>query len=218
MTDYKIFKTNPSVKESQNNILQRKAKGEFVRGVSKFRSRLEETPEFPAEPDRYHLFIAFNCPWCHRVTLARNALGLEDTVTMDVAFPNRTGEDDAAGACGNLIRNAWRLSREPPYPSAPRKLAQVKDIDWFKQIYEAEGSDETSVPILYDKQNKCIVSNESAEIVRMLNREASRLGSSLSDTSCGQTYIHRENKVQNFVRRSTRLMIRYTSISTYGAY
>ena len=197
MTDSKSFKTNPSVKESQNNTLQRKAKGEFVRGVSKFRSRLEETPEFPAEPDRYHLFIAFNCPWCHRVTLARNALGLEDTVTMDVAFPNRTGEDDAAGA------SLWEFNPErvatltgAPLPECTKETGTGEGYRLVKQIYEAEGSDETSVPILYDKQNKCIVSNESAEIVRMLNREASRLGSSLSDKVRPDLYPSGDDKVQ----------------------
>ena len=46
-----------------------------------------------------------------------------------------------------------------------------------KQIYEAEGSDERSVPILYDKKSKRIVSNESAEIVRMLGGQAAALGS-----------------------------------------
>ena len=55
---------------------------------------------------RYHLFVALNCPWCHRVTLARAVLGLEHSLTMDVAFPNRTGDDDpvadhvVGGICG----------------------------------------------------------------------------------------------------------------------
>ncbi|WP_245882731.1 hypothetical protein [Yoonia sediminilitoris] len=58
-----------------------------MRGVSGFRHAIGD-PDFPAEPGRYHLFAALNCPWCHRVALARNVLGLQDAITMDVAFPN----------------------------------------------------------------------------------------------------------------------------------
>jgi len=82
-----------SVEESQSNAVIRRAKGEFVRGVSGFRGVLDSA-EFPAEAGRYHLFVALNCPWCHRVTLARNVLGLQKSITLDVAFPGRTNEGD----------------------------------------------------------------------------------------------------------------------------
>ena len=81
--------TDRSTEEDQTAIDQRRARGEFVRGVSGFRGAIGD-PDFPAEPGRYHLFVALNCPWCHRVTLARSVLGLQDSITMDVAFPNRT--------------------------------------------------------------------------------------------------------------------------------
>ena len=83
-----------SIEESQKDVVTRRAKGEFVRGISGFRSVLGEDHNFPAEAGRYHLFVALNCPWCHRVTLARNVLGLQNSITMDVAFPNRTTDDD----------------------------------------------------------------------------------------------------------------------------
>jgi len=76
-----------SVEESQTDAVGRRAKGEFVRGVSGFRSVLGEA-EFPAEPGRYHLFVAFNCPWCHRVTLAMTQQGQ---------------------TCGSLIQRVLRL-------------------------------------------------------------------------------------------------------------
>jgi len=75
MSDRPNTSANIGTDESQKNADLRRAKGEFVRGVSRFRNVLGETPDFPAEPDRYHLFVALNCPWCHRVTLARNILG-----------------------------------------------------------------------------------------------------------------------------------------------
>ena len=74
-----------------------------MRGVSRHRHVLGEDAAFPPEPGRYHLFVALNCPWCHRVTLARNVLGLQDPISMDVAFPGRTDDDDPAGD-GKLLQ------------------------------------------------------------------------------------------------------------------
>ena len=174
--------TKLSVEESQKDAAARRAKGEFVRGVSRFRSVLGEDPDFPAEPGRYHLFVALNCPWCHRVTLARNILGLQDSITMDVAFPSRTTNDDP------IEPNRWEFD---PYrvasltgttlPECTYETATGQNLRLASQIYEAEGSDEASVPILYDKKTKRIVANESAEIIRMLNAQARALGSNLSD-------------------------------------
>jgi putative glutathione S-transferase len=180
---------NTAVEESQTDAVARRAKGEFVRGVSEFRSFLGEDPDFPAEPNRYHLYVAFNCPWCHRVTLARNILGLEDAITINVAFPNRTPEDDPEGA------SRWEFDPQrtatltgTTLPECTAETATGRQLRLAKQIYEAEGSEETSLPILYDKKNKRIVANESAEIIRMLNRQASGLGSSVCDADRPDLY------------------------------
>lgn len=174
--------TKLSVEESQKDAAARRANGEFVRGVSKFRSVLGEDPDFPAEPGRYHLFVALNCPWCHRVTLARNILGLQDSITMDVAFPSRTTNDDP------IEPNRWEFDPTrvasltgTTLPECTYETATGQNLRLASQIYEAEGSDEASVPILYDKKTKRIVANESAEIIRMLNTQARALGSNLSD-------------------------------------
>ncbi len=173
--------TDTSVEESQSNAVRRRAKGEFVRGVSGFRSVLGD-PDFPAEKGRYHLFVALNCPWCHRVTLARNVLGLQDSITLDVAFPSRTGEDDP------VAPNLWDFNPAriatltgASLPECTLETGTGKNYRLVKQIYAAEGSDEGSVPVLYDKKTKRIVNNESAEIIRMLNGSAKALGSSISD-------------------------------------
>ncbi len=182
MSGSKKISIDTSLEETQTNAAQRRAKGEFVRGVSGFRSVLGEDPDFPAEPNRYHLFVALNCPWCHRVTLARNILGLQDSITMDVAFPSRTTEDDPIEA------NRWEFNPQriasltgAKLPECTAETATGKQFRLAKQIYDAEGSEETSVPIMYDKKYKRIVANESAEIIRMLNQQASALGSSLSN-------------------------------------
>ena len=174
--------TDKSTEESQSNAAARRAKGEFVRGVSGFRSVLGEDPDFPPEPGRYHLFVALNCPWCHRVTLARNVLGLQDSITLDVAFPNRTAEDDPSGP------NHWEFAPDriatltnAPLPECTHETGTGQNYRLVKEIYSAEGSGEKSVPVLYDKKTKRIVTNESAEIIRMLNAQAEALGSAIPD-------------------------------------
>ncbi len=180
--------TDTSVEESQKCAVKRRSKGEFVRGVSGFRSVLGDA-NFPAEPGRYHLFVALNCPWCHRVTLARNVLGLQDSISLDVVFPGRTGDDDP------VAPNLWEFNpgriatlTGAALPECTNETGTGKDFRLVKQIYAAEGSDEGSVPVLYDKKTKRIVNNESAEIIRMLNASAGALGSTYPDADRPDLY------------------------------
>ena len=122
-----------------------------------------------------------NCSWCHRVTLARNLLGLAGSITLDVVFPNRTGDDDPVGP------NLWEFKPARvatltgvTLPECTPDTGTSKGFRLIKHIYAAEGSNEGSLPILYDKKCNRIVNNESAEIVRMLNDQAEALGSDLS--------------------------------------
>lgn len=172
----RVPKSDTSVQEDQTDAAARRAKGEFVRGVSGFRHAIGD-PDFPVETGRYHLFVALNCPWCHRVTLARNILGLQDAISVDVAFPNRTGDDDPRGP------NLWEFDpgrvatlTGTPLPECTPDTGTGRGLRLAKDIYGAEGSPEQSVPILYDKIAQRIVNNESAEIIRMLDRHAQALG------------------------------------------
>jgi putative glutathione S-transferase len=177
-----------SIEESQSDAAERRAKGEFVRGVSGFRDAIGD-PDFPPEPRRYHLFVAFNCPWCHRVTLARNVLGLQDSITLDVVYPSRTGDDDPVGP------NFWEFNPTrvatltgAPLPECTSETGTGSGYRLVKQIYGAEGADEGSVPVLYDKKTKRIVNNESADIIRMLNENAGALGSAIPDVERADLY------------------------------
>ncbi|PWJ17535.1 glutathione S-transferase C-terminal domain-containing protein [Jannaschia seohaensis] len=171
--------SDTSTQEDQTDAAKRRAAGEFVRGVSGFRHAIGEA-EFPAEPGRYHLFVALNCPWCHRVTLARALLGLEQAITMDVAFPNRTGDDDPVGA------SLWEFAPDrvatltgAPLPECTPETGTGEGLRLAVDIYGREGSSERSLPILYDKTARRIVNNESAEILRMFDAQAEALGSTL---------------------------------------
>lgn len=177
-----------STQEDQLNAKARRARGEFVRGVSGFRHTIGDA-DFPPEPGRYHLSVVLNCPWCHRVTLARNVLGLQDSITMDVAFPNRTTEDDPEGP------NLWEFAPEriatltgKPLPECTAETGTGNSLRLAKQIYRAEGSQEQSVPILYDKIAGRIVNNESAEIIRMLDGAAKALGSTIPEADRVRLY------------------------------
>lgn len=175
-----MTKPDNAIEEDQKDAAGRRAAGEFVRGVSGFRHALGDA-DFPPEPGRYHLHVALNCPWCHRVVLARSVLGLEDAVTMDVAFPNRTGEDDPEGS------NLWEFAPDriatltgAPLPECTRETGTGRGLRLVREIYRLEDSQERSVPILYDKRSARIVSNESAEILRMFAIHAGPLGSRLA--------------------------------------
>lgn len=169
-----------SVEEDQTAAQDRRAKGEFVRGISGFRYA-EDDIDFPAVPNRYHFLVAFNCPWHHRVRLARNILGVQHRITLDILFPNQTGEEDPAGP------NLWQFAPErsatltgEPLPACTAETGNVQSYRLIRDIYAAESSNERSVPIRYDKQNRRSVSNESAEIIRMLNQFLVSLDSGLN--------------------------------------
>jgi len=205
---------NVAVEESQQNAASRRAKGEFVRGVSGFRGVIGDA-DFPAESGRYHLFVALNCPWCHRVTLARNVLGLQNSITLDIAFPTRTGEDDPT------VPNLWEFNPTrisaltgAPLPECTLETGTGENYRLVKQIYAAEGSDEGSVPVLYDKKTKRIVNNESAEILRMLNQQAQALGSPLTGDTLPDLYPRDAAKRTEIDALNTEI---YTDINN-GAY
>jgi len=203
-----------SVEESQTQAEARRSKGEFVRGVSGFRHVLGDT-EFPAEPGRYHLFVAFNCPWCHRVTLARNVLGLQDSITLDVAFPGRTDQGDP------VAPNLWEFNPERiatltgnTLPECTSETATGANYRLVKEIYATEGSNEGSVPVLYDKKTKRIVNNESAEIIRMLNDQSTALGSSIAEVDRWNLYPDNKTVRDEIDRLNAEI---YTTINN-GAY
>lgn len=164
--------------DDQTNAAERRAKGEFVRGVSGVRNWIEEGGKYPPESGRYHLYVAYNCPWCHRVLLGRAVMGLEDAVTVDVLFPNRSTDDEPRGP------NLWKFCPEGQV-ALNKKFVKfdsctadtVNGKRYVKEVYELAGvMDQKSVPILFDKKTGTVVNNESAEILRMFGSAMKPLG------------------------------------------
>ncbi len=129
--------------------------GEFVRPQSRHRHFItaDGSSGYPAAAGRYHLYVALNCPWCHRVVLGRELKGLTDVVSMDVLFYRRDPE------------RGWQFKPDEPGCTPDT----VFGYQFLRQIYERVGSTEKSAPVLYDRQTDTIVSNESAEILRMFD-------------------------------------------------
>jgi putative glutathione S-transferase len=135
--------------------------GEFKRQQSVFRSWIENKPdaEFPAEKDRYHLYVSYACPWAHRALIVRQLKGLEDIIGFtsvhwhmgEKGWRFATADEDVPGA---------NTTPDPLHP----EYTHLREI-YFAQNPDYEGR--FTVPTLYDKKEKRIVSNESSEIIRM---------------------------------------------------
>ena len=130
--------------------------GRFERKPSVFREFVTPGPSrFKAEPGRYHLYVSFHCPWAWRTMLFRALKNLEAVVSMTVAIPNDR-------------REGWIFGDYPGGCAAD----SVNGFTHLHQAYTAAQSDYTgtvSVPVLWDTVERTIVSNESSEIIRMLN-------------------------------------------------
>ena len=110
---------------------------------------------FKAEADRYHLYVSYACPWAHRTLIFRKLKGLEDLIGVSAVHPDMlndgwTFDTDFAGATGDTLYGS-RFARDIYTRADPKVSGRV------------------TVPILWDKQRETIVSNESAEIIRMFN-------------------------------------------------
>lgn len=145
--------------DSKQPIKFSNQKGEFVRAASSFRNwvKADASTPFPAENNRYHLYVSFSCPWAQRALLTRKLKGLEDVITVDVVdwFWTEAG---------------WKFNpeRHGCTPDTVNGLQYVREI---YHLTDPDYSGRFTVPILFDKVKNCIVNNESSEIIRMLNSE-----------------------------------------------
>lgn len=148
--------------------------GRFIRQVSSFRHWI--TPDgspgptgeggFKAEAGRYHLYVAYICPWASRALAVRSLKGLTDLITVSVVDPR-------------LSDQGWQFGG---YPGST--LDELNQATYMHQIYTQAAPDFTgraTVPVLWDKQQQTIVNNESADILRMLNSAFSELVSTGPD-------------------------------------
>jgi glutathionyl-hydroquinone reductase len=194
-----LFSSSPSTSTTQAQIKPRdsldetSAKGEFQRRDSAWRNWISNDPDaqFPPESGRYHLIVAMACPWAHRTLITRSMKGLQDCISISVVHPiwQRTkpdveGDKHRGWVFGHAfgdkpMKNAE--GRGGPFPSAypgndPDPLFGFSTVrDFYEFSNDSEGK--YTVPVLFDKKTNTIVSNESADIIRMLNSEFNEFAS-----------------------------------------
>jgi len=137
--------------------------GRFVRDTAGFRNWI--TPDgapgpsgeggFAAESGRYHLYVSLACPWAHRTLIFRRLKGLEEHVSVSVVHPD-------------MLADGWTFSTD--FPGATGDA--LYGLPFLRDIYtkaKPDVSGKVTVPVLWDRTRETIVSNESAEIIRMFN-------------------------------------------------
>lgn len=130
--------------------------GRFVRAETSFRDRITRDggSAFVAEAGRYHLYVAWACPWAHRTLIMRSLKGLEEAISLSVVDP-------FMGEMG------WEFTGNPDTTLEP-----FYGKRYLHEVYIQARPDYTgraSVPVLWDKQRETIVNNESREIIRMFD-------------------------------------------------
>jgi putative glutathione S-transferase len=127
--------------------------GKFIRQDAQFRHWIEDRPGARIAPEkgRYHLYVSMACPWAHRTLIFRKLKGLEDAILVS-RVESFMGEQ------------GWVL-RERAEP-----LSQAQYMHEVYTASEPRYSGRVTVPVLWDRKEACIVSNESSEIIRMMNQ------------------------------------------------
>ena len=137
--------------------------GEFVRDTAKFRNWVtaDGTPGpsgeggFRAESGRFHLYVSYACPWAHRTLIFRALKDLGDHVEVSVVHPD-------------MLAEGWEFREDFPGATGDRLF----DEPFLRDIYlraNPQASGRVTVPVLWDRGRDTIVSNESADIIRMFN-------------------------------------------------
>lgn len=152
----------------------KKNDGKFVRDNAGFRNWVTSDGSagpsgeagFKAESGRYHLYVSHACPWAHRTMIFRALKGLEDMISVSVVN-------------WLMKENGWTFEKGEGVIADP-----LHDAGYMHQVYTAAKPDmsgRVTVPVLWDKQQNTIVSNESSEIIRMFNSAFDGLGAKDGD-------------------------------------
>jgi len=148
--------------------------GRFVRKAPQFRNWITADGAagpsgkggFKAEPGRYHLYVSLACPWAHRTLILRALKGLEKMISVSIVH-------------WYMAENGWTFDvGDGVVPDT------VNGAQFLHQVYtqaKPDYSGRVTVPVLWDKQTKTIVSNESPEIIRMFNSAFDEVGAAQGD-------------------------------------
>ena len=116
---------------------------------------------FAAESGRYHLYVSHACPWAHRTLIFRLLKDLADHISVSVVHPL-------------MLENGWTFEKDEQGAAGD----DLFGCEYLHQIYTRSSpgtSGRVTVPVLWDRKQDCIVSNESSEIIRMFNSAFDRI-------------------------------------------
>ena len=152
-----------------DEIRPNKVDGTYKRENSVFRDWIseEEGAEFLPESGRYHLYISHACPWAHRTLIFRVLKNLEDHISVDVVHPE-------------MLENGWAFDTKFSDTTGDSLYGK----EFLSEIYTQANNNITcrvTVPILLDKKSKKIVSNESADIIRIFNSSFDKITGNTED-------------------------------------
>ena len=141
--------------------------GKFERQASHFRDRVTPDGEggFPAQAGRYHLYVSLACPWAHRTLIMRRLKGLESVIGLSVVH-------------WHMAEHGWSFEKGPGVVPDPQGAAFLHEV--YTRADPAY-TGRVTVPVLYDLERGTIVSNESAEILRMLGSAFDGVGAAPGD-------------------------------------
>ncbi|WPF87653.1 glutathione S-transferase C-terminal domain-containing protein [Cyanobacterium aponinum AL20118] len=125
--------------------------GNYQRPSSQFRHQVKSEVNYLYQPEkgRYRLYVGMSCPWAHRTLIVRSLKGLEDVIDIEILIPS-------------VNQGGWIMETES---ENCRTLAQLY------RLSQSSYRGKNTVPVLWDKQTKTIVNNESADIILLLNSE-----------------------------------------------
>ena len=133
----------------------KKSGGKFIRTEAQFRNFIDYHSEFTPDSGRYHLYVSLACPWAHRTLIYRSLKDLNEHISCSVVNPY-------------MLENGWTFEESFPGTTSDHLFSK----QYLYQIYlkaDSNYSGRVTVPVLWDKKNQTIVSNESSEIIRMFN-------------------------------------------------
>lgn len=144
-------------------------KGSFQRKESFFRNWITKDGEFQPEKGRYHLYVSLACPWANRTLIMRNLKGLQDFISVSIVH-------------WRMGKESWHFEKDQDSDEDPLFNANFL-YELYRKVdpnYEENGGVVT-VPLLWDKKMNTVVSNESAEIIRMFNSAFDDVGALKGD-------------------------------------
>lgn len=141
------------------------AGGAFVREPTVFRGTIAPGTAHPPEAGRYRLIVSLACPWAQRTLVMRALKGLDNMIGLSVTHW-LLGED------------GWNFAPAPGVVPPPEGVGALREL---YAMADPHYTGRVSVPVLWDSATRSIVNNESAEIIRILNRAFDGLGARAGD-------------------------------------